>query len=188
MMNMEKNKDFGELFNRFDGQWDEHEPDSGHQLRFLDRLQPEVTKKKKTYLWPVFSVAATILIMLGVFFIYNGSGNYNTSSEALASISPEARKTQFYFASVIEKELTKVENEKSPETQRIVKDALFRMQKLEKDYDDLTKQLLEDGENNQLLNAMITNLQTRVSFLQDVMTQIENTKKLKQQDNETNQL
>lgn len=188
-MKMEKNKDFDELFNRLEGHWDEHEPEDGHQIRFLDRLQPVAEKKKRSSLWPVLSVAATVLVMLGIFFIYNNTGTTNDStSEALASISPEARKTQNYFASVIDIELAKIEKEQSPEAQKIVKDALFRMEKLEKDYEDLTKQLLKDGENDQLLNAMIINLQTRVSFLQEVMNQIKNTKKLKQQKNENNQL
>lgn len=182
------NKKFDNLFSRLQGQWDEHEPEQGHQLRFLDRLQPEVQKKKKANYWPVLSIAATVLIMLGLFFIYNPNGTSGTPKDALAGISPEAREAQYYFASVIKKELATIEKEKSPEAQRIVKDALFRMEKLEKDYDELTKQLIKDGENKQLLTAMITNLQTRISFLQEVMTQIDNTKKLKQQKNETNQI
>jgi len=187
MMNMNEKK-IDELFSRLHGQWDEHEPEDGHQLRFLDKLQPKVQVKKKAKIWPALSIAATIILLLGIFFIYEHGTQNVSSQEALAGISPKAREAQDYFASVIQSELAKVEKEKSPEARRIVKDALFRMQKLEKDYDELAQQLIKDGENRQLLSAMITNLQTRISFLQDVMTQIENTKKLKQQQNETNQL
>lgn len=178
-------KNIDGLFAHFQDKWDEHEPEPGHQLRFLDRLQPDVKKKRTIGLWPVLSVAATVVVMLGLFFIYNPAAQ---NTDALAEMSPKARETQHYFASVIKKELAQIEKEKSPETQRIVKDALFRMEKLEKDYDKLTKDLLKDGENKQLLNAMIINLQTRVSFLQEVMAQIENTKKLKQQSDENTQL
>lgn len=186
-MNMNEKK-LDELFTRLQSQWDESEPGEGHQLRFLDKLGPQTQRKKKAIIWPALSIAATVLIMLGVFFIYQPWGDKTSSTEAMAAISPEAREAQDYFASVVQSELAKIEKEKSPEAQRIVKDALFRMEKLEKDYDELTKQLIKDGENKQLISAMITNLQTRISFLQDVMTQIENTKKLKQQQNETNQL
>lgn len=186
-MNMNEKK-FDDLFTRLQNQWDQHEPEVGHQLRFLDKLQPQLQTKKKSKIWPALSIAATVIILLGVFFIYESGIQTGSSKEALAGISPKAREAQDYFASVIQSELAKVEKEKSPEARRIVKDALFRMEKLEKDYDELAQQLIKDGENKQLLSAMITNLQTRISFLQDVMTQIENTKKLKQQQNETNQL
>lgn len=186
---MDKNKDtIDGLFKHFHEQWDEHEPETGHQLRFLDKLQPLEKKNRKTGIWPALSIAATILMVLGLFFLYEPGTTVGTSKDALAKISPEARETQHYFASVIKQELAKVENEDAPEAQRIVKDALLRMDKLEKDYDELLRQLLKDGENRQLLYAMITNLQTRISFLQEVMTQIENTKKLKHQQNETNKL
>jgi hypothetical protein len=187
MMNMTEKK-IDDLFSRLHGQWDVHEPEEGHQVRFLDKLQPQNQVKKKAKIWPALSIAAMLIVLLGVFSIYEPGIQTGTSNEALAEISPKAREAQDYFASVIQSELAKVEKEKSPEARRIVKDALFRMEKLEKDYNELARQLIKDGENKQLLSAMITNLQTRISFLQDVMTQIENTKKLKQNQNETNQL
>jgi hypothetical protein len=58
------------------------------------------------------------------------------------------------------------------------------MEELEKDYEKLTAELLKNGENKKIIHAMITNLQTRIRFLEEVMANIENIKKLKEQHHE----
>ena len=60
------------------------------------------------------------------------------------------------------------------------------MQELEADYEKITHELADKGENKQLIHAMITNLQTRISFLEDVLTKIENIKKIKESYHEDN--
>lgn len=173
-----------DLFAKFNGQWDSEEPAAGHQDRFLDRLDGRKKKRGFPYRLAI-PIAAAILILFGVFISYNPD---TAPKDAFANVSPKAKETQLYFASVIQKELARVEKEKSPETQRLVKDALFRMQELESDYDKLTQELLKKGESRQLLHAMITNLQTRIAFLEDVLEKIENTKKLTEKYNENNNL
>lgn len=177
---MNEDKNLNDLFKSFEGQWDTHEPEAGHQRRFLDRLD-EKKKKKSLPLTLVLPIAAAILILFGIFTIYKPG--YTTGSE-MAKVSPKVEETQMYFAAVIEKELAKVEKEKSPETEMLVRDALNQMKVLEEDYNKLTKELIEKGESKQLIHAMITNLQTRISFLEEVLTRIENIKKLKENYNE----
>lgn len=170
-----------DLFKQFDGQWDVEEPAAGHQDRFLDRLE---RKKKKKFNYKLFiPAAAAVLIMFGIFM----SQQQPATPNVLAKVSPQVRETQVYFASIIKKELAKVEKENRPETQKLVKDALLHMEKLESDYDKLTQELLRKGENKQIIHALIINLQTRISFLEEVLTRIENTKKLKEKYHESNQ-
>ena len=80
-----------------------------------------------------------------------------------------------------------MKKEQTPETRKLVHDALHHMQELENDYNKLTRELAEKGESKQIIHAMITNLQTRISFLEEVLTQIENIKKLKENYHENNQ-
>lgn len=174
-----------DLFSRFDGQWDTEEPTAGHEDRFLDRLENNKRRKKgKGLLFRLaMPTAAAILIIIGFWTVYKP----DTQSDAgLAKMSPKVQETQMYFSSIIQKELAKVEKETSPETRVLVKDALERIDALEKDYEKLTKELLTKGENKQIIHAMITNLQTRISFLEDVLTKIENIKKLKETYHENN--
>jgi hypothetical protein len=172
------------VFERLKGGWDIEEPTAGHHDRFLERLHNKKSQRKAIFRF-ILPVAAILLILMGVFKTYN---QQDEDTNPLAKVSPQLNETQMYFAAVIEKELTKVERENSPETRKLVKDALYHMQQLEKDYEKLTKELLKNGENKKIIHAMITNLQTRVSFLEEVLTRIENTKKLKEQYNDNNQI
>lgn len=180
-MNDEKDT-LGELFNGPENQWDTEHPNLGHQERFLNRLEG---KKKQRYTFKIaVPVAAAIAVLLGLFIFFNPMQHNN--STALNKMSPQAKETQLYFSAIIEKELAKVEKEDSPETQRIVSDALKRMQQLENDYMLLTTELQENGENKKILHAMITNLQVRITFLEKVLVQIENIKKIKETRYENN--
>jgi len=180
MMKNEKDN-LDELFGHFEGQWDTDHPDLGHQERFLNRLD---VKKKQRFPYKLAApVAAAIVILMGLLIVFNPMQDKNV---ALNKMSPQAKEAQVYFSSIIKKELVKVEKENSPETKKIVEDALNHMQLLEADYNKLTLELQEKGENKKILHAMITNLQVRIAFLEKVLAQIENIKKIKENHHENN--
>ena len=180
-MSDEKDK-LAQLFNGVENQWDTEHPNLGHQVRFLSRLEG---KKKQRFSFKIaVPVAAAVAILLGLFLVFNPMEDRNDT--ALNKLSPQAKEAQLYFSAIIEKELVKVEKENSPETQRIVRDALSHMQQLENDYDALTTELQEKGESKKILHAMITNLQVRITFLEKVLVQIENIKKIKENHHEKN--
>jgi len=179
-------QDLNDLFAHFDGQWDTEEPAMGHEDRFLDRLEGK--KKKKGLLFRLaMPTAAAIIIMFGLWTMFKPDSAVTGNETAAVKLSPKVQETQTYFTGIIQKELAKVEKEDSPETKMLVKSALLRMDALEKDYEKLTKEALSKGENKQIIHAMITNLQTRISFLEDVLTKIENIKKLKETYHENTQ-
>ncbi|MGQ2984507.1 hypothetical protein [Flavobacterium sp.] len=179
-------QDLNDLFAHFDGQWDTAEPVMGHEDRFLDRLEGK--RKKKGLLFRLaMPTAAAILIMFGLWTMFRPDGGAFNGNQTAVKLSPKVQETQTYFTGIIQKELAKVEKEDSPETKMLVKSALLRMDALEKDYEKLTKEALSKGENKQIIHAMITNLQTRISFLEDVLTKIENIKKLKENYHENTQ-
>ncbi|MNE77255.1 hypothetical protein D3C80_1735540 [compost metagenome] len=53
------------------------------------------------------------------------------------------------------------------------------MKVLDRDYEKIITELQKNGENRQIIYAMISNLQTRISFLQTVLQRIEENEKLK---------
>ncbi len=183
-MDTENNK-MDEMFAHFNGQWDNETPAKGHEDRFLDRLEKNKKKRpngKGLIYWIAVPAAAVIALLLSLLFTFSPDGN----ESQMAKVSPKTEKTQMYFASVIQKELEKVKQENSPETKKLVQDALVRMQELEKDYDKITHELASKGESKQLIYAMITNMQTRISFLEDVLVKIEDIKKIKESYHEDN--
>lgn len=172
-----EDKNFDEMFSHFKDQWDMEKPAAGHEDRFLDRLEKNRKKPKGKGLiyWIAMPAAAVIAVLLTLLFTFSPDSN-----DEVAKISPKTEQTQMYFASIINQELEKVQKENSPETKAIIADAMLQIQQMEADYDKITHDLAKKGENKQLLHAMITNLQTRISFLEDVLVKIENIKKIKE--------
>ncbi|HDZ03566.1 hypothetical protein LCGC14_0127480 [marine sediment metagenome] len=176
-----------ELFNKLQDTIDYAEPANGHQQRFLEKLNNSkgvatFAPKKKNSWFLTLSVAATIAILLSV-----GIFQYNTTSsidDKVAQISPEASNTQFYFANLIEQQIKELNSEKSPETEKIINDTMGQLKKLQLNYTKMEQDLVNGGNSKLILSAMITNFQTRIDLLNEVMVQIENIKSIKKSNNE----
>lgn len=183
-----KNNDFDNIFKELD--FDIEEPHSGHRERFFKKLEKETkepeNKGKVRKLWaPIMGIAASFLLaffLLGEVIAPTASAK-NTD---LASISPEMKQTQEFYTGLIQKELNALDAEKTPETEIIINDALKQMEKLEENYEALRKDLVDSGKDNRVIYAMIQNFQQRIDLLNNVLTQIENIKTLKNQNHENN--
>ena len=169
------------LFDKLQGTFDFKEPKEGHQERFLEKLnasQGVVTMqpKKKSW-WKPLSIAASVALLCAI-----GIGFFNSApsrDERVASISPEVSQTQFYFASLIEEQVKELENESTQETQIIIEDTMIQLKRLETNYTKLEQDLLNGGNSKLLLSAMITNFQTRIDLLENVLNQVSSIKTLK---------
>ncbi|MEM0932710.1 MAG: hypothetical protein AAGJ12_09605 [Bacteroidota bacterium] len=179
-------KSLEKLFERLQGEFDTEEPKNGHQERFLAKLNQNkgvvALPRKQTSWWKPLSIAASIalLCILGVQIFTQEQ----TIKEQVVEIAPEVSKTEFYFASLIEEQVQELKDAKSPETARLVEDTLFQLDKLETDYANLEQELVNGGDSKIILNAMITNFQTRIDLLKEVLASIENIKNLKSYNDE----
>ncbi len=171
------------LFERLEGSFDVHETPQGHQRRFLEKLNQQQAKPRKFNFWKMGSIAAAITLLV----ILGGSMFAPQSSQEadLASVSPEMEQTQSFFTTTINAEIAALKQYKSPENKKLIQDALVQVDKLEKDYQLLKKDLVESGNNKQVINAMITNFQNRISVLERVSETIETIKTLKTTTDET---
>ena len=68
----------------------------------------------------------------------------------------------------------------------MVNDALVQMEKLDREYDKLRKDLVKSGQDKRVIFAMVTNLQQRIDILNNVLSSIEEINKLKNPNNESN--
>jgi len=165
-----------ELFNRFENQWDIQELNPDHQMDFLQKLNKKEPKKRY---WFVTSIAASIVLMLGVSLFYK-----NEKPKEFKFASKETKRTDSIFNILIDNELVKLKEKNSPENQQIIDDAMKQMKTFDADYQKIINELQKNGENKQIIYAMISNLQTRISFLQTVLKRIEDNEKLKNTSNE----
>ncbi len=181
-----ENDTINKLFDNLQGTFNMEEPQEGHQKRFLEKLEASKrvvsVQKRKASWWRPLSIAASVVILLGV-----GISLFNTSpsiDQQVAEIAPEVSQTEFYFASLIEEQVKQLEKESTPETKKIIDDTMIQLQRLETNYKMLEQDLLNGGNSKLILSAMINNFQTRIDLLQDVLHQVENIKNLKNYNDE----
>lgn len=169
------------LFEGLQGKFDIADPDAGHRQRFLEKLNASkgvmTLTRKKIVWWKPLSIAASVALVFAIGFMLLNSRP--TLEQQVAQISPEVSHSQLYFASLIEEQVKVLESESTPETRKMVDDTMLQLNKLEKDYMNLEQDLLNGGNSKLILSAMITNFQTRIDLLQDVLNQIEQIKNFK---------
>ncbi|WP_264537777.1 anti-sigma factor [Flavobacterium sp. N1736] len=167
-----ENDNLDELFKKFENQWDVHEISSDHQLDFFNKLNKKQPRKKNYAVW---SIAASIALLLGISVFYNN----NEKPREFKFASQETKRTDSIFNILIDNELVKLKEKSSPENEQIINDALKQMKVFDADYEKIIKEVQKNGENKQIIYAMISNLQTRISFLQTVLQRIEENENLK---------
>ena len=171
------------LFESLKNEFDVETPNLGHQERFISKLNSNdsnktLAKTKGFKFWkPLIAVAATIVLCFSLITVFQ----QEPEVKDLASVSPELSKTQDFFTSTIALELTKLNNERSPETEALINDALKQLDILEKDYNKLKIDLSESGNDKRVIYAMISNFQNRIEILQNVMQNIEEVKQYNQE-------
>jgi hypothetical protein len=171
------------IFKNREGAFDIYTPNNGHQARFLAKLNANKTtlgkSVPKNYWKPLIAFAASLVICFAVF------AGLNKPSESLdlASISPEFSKAQDFFTATITEELKKLDAARSPLTEVIINDAMRQLAILENDYTSL-KTDLSKSSDNRVIYAMVSNFQTRIDILTEVLDKIEDFKDLKNNKND----
>ncbi|WP_299527685.1 hypothetical protein [uncultured Lutibacter sp.] len=168
------------IFKNLENQFDIEEPTIGHFNRFEAKLNNNSTRKKNYRLFSYVAVAASVVLLFGVWL----GASFSNNGMELAGISPEMEETQSYFVSVIKTELSTIENERNSTTEQLINDTLEQLNILENQYTALTLELKESTEDKRIIYAMISNFQQRVTILQSLLNQIEDVKQLKKQDDE----
>lgn len=180
-MTMEKDK-IDVLFETLENDFDTEMPNAGHQNRFLQKLnqQPPIyehkTQQKSGYWKPFLAIAASIVLCFSIFTFMQ---QQEPDLKDLASVSPELSRTQDFFTLAIQNELATLETERSPATEELINDALKQLSVLEADYENLKKDLTTSGDDKRVVYAMISNFQTRIDVLNNVLKNIEDLKAFK---------
>lgn len=185
---MKTDNDMKDLFEGLD--FDIAAPSANHEERFREKLRKRNKKQKPQHngiisLWgPAMAIAATFLV---AFLLIQGdiSNPFNVKQE-LANVSPEMKQTQDFYASVIRTELAALENQKTPETEAVITDALKQLEILENDYEKLKIDLGKSGQDKRVIYAMISNFQKRIDLLQIVLEKVNTINTLNNTSNENN--
>ncbi|MBM1106460.1 hypothetical protein JQC67_09950 [Aurantibacter crassamenti] len=150
---------------------------SGHEKRFLERLENELPiAKKATFL--LWKVAASIVILVGTTFFFINKNEANSVDTkvvekgdpikkdgvySLGDLSPDLKQVENYYVSTINLEISKLEL--TEDNKDLIDSYLNQLEVLNVDYEKLNIELNEIGPNDQTINALIENLQLRLQLL-----------------------
>ncbi len=182
-----KQDNIEKLFESKKGQFNIDEPSLHHKARFFEKLQEQEDVVQLTHTgihWrKVLTIAASVLILFGISFSIM---KLTPKKEVeLATVSPQMEETQSFFTSTIEVQLEEINKISSPETTKLVSDAMEQLKKLEADYEHLKKDLFHSGNDKRVISAMIRNFQKRASLLENVLEKIDDINNFKTSKNES---
>jgi hypothetical protein len=162
---------------------------ANHRNKFQDRLLQEVHQqpKKRNYRW--LQVAASVVLIVSLSIGYFNTESIEeipvtTAKEiSLGSLSPEFKSIEDYYTNSINYEISNLNvNESNKE---ILDGYLAKIGELTTEYKSLTSELNTKGVNDEIINALINNLQLRLKLLQRLKKQLKELKTLNSTQNET---
>jgi hypothetical protein len=164
---------------------------ANHRNNFQDRLLKEVQHQpnKRNYRW--LQVAASIVLIVSLAIGYFGTettpGEIKPTKEiSLGSLSPELKSIEKYYENTINYEISNLSVNDS--NKEILDGYLAKIGELSTEYKSLTQELNTKGVNDEIINALINNLQLRLQLLQRLKKQLNDLKKLNSTQNETQNL
>ena len=169
---------------------------TNHRNKFQDRLMQEIHEqpKKRNFRW--LQVAASVLIIVSLAIAYftkdvTGGNNIDDTPVinkdiSLGSLSPELKSIESYYTNSINYEISNLES--NDENKEILDGYLAKISELTTEYKSLTQELNTKGVNDEIINALINNLQLRLQLLQRLKKQLNDLKKLNSKQNETQNL
>lgn len=168
----------------------------GHEERFLKRLELELPVQKRPSGWlsPWWGIAASLLILVGLSLYFfkslHGAGpdidrtvveregqQGEVRTISLGDLSPDFKKIETYYTTHINLQLSDlvVNND----NRDLIDGYMEQLGTLDREYQNLNRELNELGPNDQTIGALVRNLQIRLELLQKLKTRMEQLKSSK---------
>lgn len=168
-----------------------HKMSHGHEEKFKQRLHKEFGEKPKKNLSAIYKLAAlSIIVALSTVLVINhtykisentSEKNSQVSSIGLGDVSPDLKTIEDYYLTSIKLELATLETTQDHEA--MVNSYLEELKIINQVYKELEQDLNEFGVTEDIVNAMINNLQLRLELLQDLKQKLNHLNKKQNEDN-----
>jgi len=190
-------QDLRELFEK---EREEQKPtmESGHEERFLERLDEELPSEKKSSFGLLKIAAAIVLLITAGYFgfkkfskepiketiVNRGDEVKEPKVISFGDLSPDLKKVENYYVANINLELSKLEVSK--DNKALVDSFMNQLESLNTEYNRLNNELNQIGPNDQTISALIQNLQLRLQLLQKLKKKLNDLNTSKNEQVETN--
>ncbi len=150
----------------------------GHLEEFEQRLKEEFPKKRRSLRYIYWSSAAVVLILVTLVIKPFDSKQEPQVKEhfiSLGSLSPELEKVENFYTNGLQLQWANLKANSS--NKELIKSTEDRMYLLGENYKVLTDELNENGPSEDLINAMIQNLEMRMRVLIQLKGRLNDLKK-----------
>lgn len=171
----------------------------GHEKRFLDQLEQELPRKKKSSFFKL-KIAASLVVLVGLGYLIfekytqedpinvtvveKGKKTETQIGISLGDLSPDLKKVENYYVANINFELSKLDV--SEQNKDFTDSYMLQLSDLNTEYKKLNIELNELGPNDQTISALIENLQLRLQLLQKLKKKLNELNTSKNEQIETN--
>ncbi len=127
----------------------------------------------------VLKVAASIVIIISIgisYYLGKKSVEFNREGIALHNLSSELAETEAYYVTLIDDQMQFIKKNKS----QLSSDTWLSIEQLDKDYDQLKKDLTERADSQEVIDAMINFYRLKLNMLEQISDEL----KEKQAENE----
>ena len=139
----------------------------------LNEVEPKVIPIWKSN---KMRIAASILIIVGLFSIFN-FGIFNVNNSSASSENQELQEIDMHYKGLVAFQVQLIEqNSKLSNIDKI--DFLSFINELDKEYEDLKLELNKNLDNELVLEAIIKNYKKRIELIENLLAQINNSKKI----------
>lgn len=142
----------------------------GHRERFASRINPQASRKSGSVvkqIWLASAAAAAVVIMTFFFFGEQPGRIENSPTMSLSQVSDEMSDFESYYSSELDKRSQELVAERGSDPQ--VQAILTQLEELEKNYNELKRELGYNRNNEHIIRAMIDNYRLRLTLLERLM-------------------
>ncbi|MFC5044629.1 hypothetical protein ACFSTE_22750 [Aquimarina hainanensis] len=141
-------------------------------------LDASASKKRSWYQYPVLKIAASIIIIAGVFSIISLMINNPTGTSDQSMANQELLDIDQYYQRLVSNQVARIQN--NPKLLPSDKEEfLIFMDELDKEYDLLKIEMRKNLNNERILEAIVKNYKKRIELIENLLNQINTAKKLK---------
>ncbi len=167
-----------------------HPLPKGHRDRFKQKLESRSSTQNKPTRRLSWQMAASIAILVAVSALYfsplsssfSSQGDNSEESISLEVLSPELYSLESYYVNAINYEIANLTTDEKQE--KLVAKYFEKMHRLDKQYQILVKNLLEEEVSEETINAIIGNLQLRLEMMLELKEKLKNGSQTKSKNHE----
>ena len=149
-------------------EFDDRDLPEGHLGRFTTRLDSNLHSNKKVLKLQLFSIAASIAIIIGVSAIlFLKLSQLHQPPTLLAGVSPELEETELYYQSSIQNGMQVLEG-----NELIDEQVISDLEEIDNSFKFITEDLKKNPRDERIINAVMQIYQLKLDVINDLLKQL----------------